>query len=938
MRDFLQPLLPRITSYGLHAIICTQTNVSHKSTLVCTVRWWGEPMTILDDLLNLPNGARFFRADLHIHSYSASHDVKDAAMTAEAIVRTALAEKLDIIAIADHNEISNVNAGLKAAEGTGLLVVPAVELSTPQGHLLCYLPTFTALNRFYTSLSIVDSGTPNSRCQQSIIECLNALGPLEGFGILAHVDAPNGFEQVFPGASPHKSDIICHPSLVGIELKNTNSDISYADTDSSPDRANMGRERIQRLKLGSKQFLARVQNSDSHTLTALGRNASDDRRVTRYKMDKPSYGGLRIALNDPDSRVRIEDHIPASIPYILGMQLAGGFLDGQAIHFSRNMNCIIGGRGTGKSTTFEAVRCLVSTPSESKIVDSEIWPDELALFWRDAAGQTHTLSRVKGGAVCNEDDPAIGPTAFDIDYFGQGEAQRISTQAQTNPIALLNYLDKFIDFGDASAQEEASRSSLLSLQTEIEEAEQKVALIPQYEQLLSIAQRQLNALQKPEVKELIELQRQVATEREVRKSITLKMQEAKQEAGKFSAQETISQIKSLVASDALHVGKAEFDAIVTATNTFDAAATKAALSIRSELSALEAVVAQQFGSWKAKDAAAQKRIDDKRKELEALNVSFDMAYIAKLAKDEASHQQSVNNLKTWVPHLLNLKKSRAEALKQRWTARDRVAMLRETFGKKASRTLREALSDLQVSLKYLRNAHSPEACDLIIQSMGWRTNQQTRASWLVSELTVPELLIAINKQDASKILALSTPEGVPLFRADEAAAIIAKLSEPAVKFALERVQLHDLPKLQVTRPYVDAAGATKTLVRDFSKLSLGQQQSVLLALMLSSGSNKPLIIDQPEDNLDGEFIYKTLVPILRMAKERRQVIVVTHNPNVAVLGDAEQVIVMRARNDKGEISVRGSIDNDDTMEAACAILEGAREAFTRRARMYRIPL
>jgi predicted ATPase len=65
---------------------------------------------------------------------------------------------------------------------------------------------------------------------------------------------------------------------------------------------------------------------------------------------------------------------------------------------------------------------------------------------------------------------------------------------------------------------------------------------------------------------------------------------------------------------------------------------------------------------------------------------------------------------------------------------------------------------------------------------------------------------------------------------------------------------------------------------------------VLLALMLSSKSNRPLIIDQPEDDLDGEFIYHGIVPVLRKAKERRQIIVVTHNANIAVLGNAEQII------------------------------------------------
>jgi predicted ATPase len=105
--------------------------------------------------------------------------------------------------------------------------------------------------------------------------------------------------------------------------------------------------------------------------------------------------------------------------------------------------------------------------------------------------------------------------------------------------------------------------------------------------------------------------------------------------------------------------------------------------------------------------------------------------------------------------------------------------------------------------------------------------------------------------------------------------------------------------------------------------------------MLTSESQVPLIIDQPEDNLDSEFIYKTLVPAIRHAKERRQVIVVTHNANIAVLGDAEQIVVLKATQDKGSIMCRGSIDEPETREFACDILEGTREAFERRFQIYR---
>ncbi len=890
-------------------------------------------MSILEDILAQSIGARFYRADMHIHSYGASHDVRDATMTPQAIVATAAREGLAIIAITDHNEIGNVEAALLAAQGSGIYVVPGIELSTPQGHLLCYLPTLDALRRLHGQLSIVDRGIATSRCQQAILDCLNLLPPLGGFGILAHVDVQSGFEIEVPGASPHKFDVLCHPALLGIELKLATSTICYAEGDPSADRVRMGRERIKRLKLGSKQNLARVLNSDAHGLEALGRNAANVSRVTRYKMEAPSFEGLRIALEDADARVRIEDQIPQAVPRILGVHVDGGFLSGAVVQFNPNLNCIIGGRGTGKSTAIEAVRCLVGHESESSVVDSEVWPDELHLAWQDQAGQQHTLFRPKGGEVENVDNP-FGPCNFDVDCFGQGEAARISVEAQTNPLALLNYLDKFVDLDEAMAAEDGAREELLTLQTEIEKAEQKVQLIPQHERLLSTTQQQLAALQKPEVKELIELQRQLATERELRAQILVKIQEAKETALAGSPKEAVQEILELAGTANLAVGATEFQTILTAATAFKTAIGTAEAQISAGLTGLERLVTAQFVSWKAKEAEAQKKIDVKRRELEALKVSFDMSYISKLAADEASHSQAVKNLKTWAPHLAETRKRRTAVLKQRWEARDRVATLRETFGRLATATLREALSDLQVSLKYARNAYAPDAAGQIIQVMGWKTNQQPRAAWLVEALTVPVLLDAIQRKNVEPILAIQTPEGVSVFKRDEATTILERLAEPSVKFALERATLHDLPRLQVSRAISDGMGGQRYIVRDFAKLSLGQKQSVLLALMLSSDSDKPLIIDQPEDNLDGEFIYTTLVPVLRRAKERRQVIIVTHNPNVAVLGDAEQIVVMKAFNDRGEIIARGSIDSPETRDAACAILEGAREAFLRRAKIY----
>lgn len=233
-----------------------------------------------------------------------------------------------------------------------------------------------------------------------------------------------------------------------------------------------------------------------------------------------------------------------------------------------------------------------------------------------------------------------------MDCFGQGEAAKISLEAQTNPHALLNYLDKFVDLEDAISAEEGLREQLLNLQTEIEKAEQQVQLIPQYERLLAITQQQLAALQKPEVKELIELQRQLASERELRTQILAKIQEAKDDLGRRSPKAAIEKILDLAEPADLTVGAREFRVILDGAIAFEQTVGAAETQIKAGLTGFEKLVSDQIGGWKAKEVEAQKRIDAKRRELEALKVSFDMSYISKLAKDEASHQQSVRNLRT----------------------------------------------------------------------------------------------------------------------------------------------------------------------------------------------------------------------------------------------------------------------------------------------------
>ena len=150
-------------------------------------------------------------------------------------------------------------------------------------------------------------------------------------------------KRMCPRFTPAKLDILCHEALLGFEVIRADGDILYTDSDTNIDRRHAAGMRIERLKLGSRQFLARVLNSDAHALNAVGRNARNQNRITRYKMERPSFNGLRLALDEADTRVRIEDEVPRSVPIVQGVTFEGGFLDGQSIHFNANLTCIVGG-------------------------------------------------------------------------------------------------------------------------------------------------------------------------------------------------------------------------------------------------------------------------------------------------------------------------------------------------------------------------------------------------------------------------------------------------------------------------------------------------------------------------------------------------------------------------------------------------------------------
>ena len=126
---------------------------------------------------------------------------------------------------------------------------------------------------------------------------------------------------------------------------------------------------------------------------------------------------------------------------------------------------------------------------------------------------------------------------------------------------------------------------------------------------------------------------------------------------------------------------------------------------------------------------------------------------------------------------------------------------------------------------------------------------------------------------------------------------------------------------------------TKGHFKPLSVASAGQKTTAILTFILSFGT-APLVLDQPEDDLDNHLVYSLIVDKIKEIKQRRQVIVVTHNANIPVNGDAEYVISMSSDTHNLKIQAEGTIERTNVKQEICEVMEGGIEAFRTRARRY----
>ena len=185
-----------------------------------------------------------------------------------------------------------------------------------------------------------DNSSPEKRTKESkvntkrIIEVVQKIRELNGIAILAHVNSDNGYRKEMKNCGLEDHEVkqkIDELSIDGIEINKP--------------------EDAKHFEFEGKKYPC-VIGSDAHYIHEIG----GKEHITRIKMTTSSFNDLQKALLDPETRIRYQDQQSSYIKKVLGIKFEGGFLDEQTIPFSSNLNCLIGPRGSGKSTCIEAIR------------------------------------------------------------------------------------------------------------------------------------------------------------------------------------------------------------------------------------------------------------------------------------------------------------------------------------------------------------------------------------------------------------------------------------------------------------------------------------------------------------------------------------------------------------------------------------------------------
>lgn len=679
-------------------------------------------------------------------------------------------------------------------------------------------------------------------------------------------------------------------------------------------------------------------------------------RWTWLKMSKPSTEALRQAFLDPKSRVRILGERPSNAevhPRITSISVKGAkFLADQEVQFSGNFNCVIGGRGSGKSSLLEYMRFAIGLggdiPKES---DSGLARKraqlreslsqvgaEVRVSFQAEDGVADTLVYVPTNPVDSErridgrdvEDLRTVLRRLQAQFFGQGELSRMSGDGggQAQVLALLDAAS-----GPQLVELKAKERDLRSrLQTLFQARRDEKRLLDEI---------------KVTTQESVELERQLKAREAVQGDSTrnqLALQARKFLDGFARSGDDVKQFAGLVES--LSKAPAELPESANgwpeavwfrqATGNVIEARERFVREVSEAWQRFERVVMQSVGIEATKHVYEAIQADQNNFKAACAERGIQPEDIARLQELEEARQTKIEVIAERERELMAVKglaDEFAETLDKlhdvwRMEFNVRQATAEAIQAAVASRTVRVTTAFMadktSFTAEWGRLAPSDGRGKLARRWM--EIGDELFNSWIDRGTEVsPWETVELARMDVCAIPYLHEVLGEEL-----QPAMFKHLDSADVCPIWESVRISRISDgidVELLREDGTAAGTMA------GALSEGQRNTVLLNLVLARGEG-PIVIDQPEDELDSSFIYKTLVKDLRATKNKRQLIVATHNANLPVNGDAELIYALEARDGRGVPLAQGGLDRANVAEAVLDVMEGSEQAFKRRSEKY----
>jgi energy-coupling factor transporter ATP-binding protein EcfA2 len=753
---------------------------------------------------------------------------------------------------------------------------------------------------------------------------------LDGICIAAHIDRERtGFDKFAPGFQNWKRDILTNSGLYGLECDSKESLVWFSDHDepgaSGAERKKLLDARTTVSGLSGRHQLAHLQGSDSHSMIKF-ENPDPSKPWTRIKMAELTFDALRVALIDPTARVCPKVLLPRSFSRIRGMGMTGGFLHEEVIHFNDNLNCFIGGRGTGKSTAIRALAYAFGI--NDGFADYDNCPDSVAVYCEDDNGMVYKYERARNGdvQVSAKEDRAVTEMPIDsfrIEYFGQGELAKVAEDPLGNPQIFQEFLDRQTNLNDLTESEATLLGSLRINAAKLTPLEKSHAELGEKKRQLADIQKRLDLAEQGKLKEVIAAQSKIGAEKIVKEAVDriaaeykagLTFENLRKDFDKISAtagafteddqsKNIISEIKSTLQTGNRLITEKESEINATLRSA-SVELSRLAAELKTSYQRLELDVSSKVAALKDK------------------GIVSDMTSWNALLKQRQAVATQITQLELQMPELDKCRAERKEILEKVRTARDEMAVRRKRQLAAINSNLKTTINDYVIFVHYDPSGITAEF-EAFLQDKLTGTYVHDSVILEICKNVTPQRLAELLIKDDLELASKETHVAVEPLRK-----LFGHLKFWSVIFDLQALAKHPKPVITVTTK----GGTPKPI--PVIQLSDGQRHTILLTIALLAESSVPLVIDQPEDDLDNAFIFSSIVATLRTIKERRQVILVTHNANIAVLGDSELILPMFREQDRGKVKDRGSIDTKVTKDRVQGILEGGAEAFLRRKEMY----